>query len=113
MQVTALKTLAEKNAEMMWQVEGYKNETELVKQQYETELQHRDQSVSFKHLVTRIPLGVLPCIDYMDMCRCSGYSFQTILSKTMHKSQKYLSIRGTGCNNFSPKRICLAGFCCM
>ena len=46
MQVAALKMLAEKNASMMWQVEGYRNETELVKQHYDMEIQQRDQSVS-------------------------------------------------------------------
>lgn len=51
-QVSALKMMAEKNAAMIWQVEGYKNETELVKQQYQSEIRQRDQSVSPTHIAS-------------------------------------------------------------
>ena len=66
--------------------------------------------------------GSLPYINYTNMCRCPGYGFQTIQSRTgcinhgnfcLEQGIKFCNIRKlffTGCNNSSRMRIGLTGF---
>ena len=44
----------------------------------------------YRNFSGRISKGVLRYIDYTGMCRCTGYGFQTFLSRTWYREHEIL-----------------------